>query len=245
MRLMIGMVAVATLSACGRAEPPPQPDARLLAFEGKWSGRGPMVPAPLTPQWQAKLDANLQREKDYGELDSNFRRCLPNGVPAAFTGELDIWVRPNGLNILGGRDNLRVIHLDRNEHTSEKDLKPTYQGESIGHWDGDTLVVDTIGLMRSNEVATGVGNVKLHVVERFSMVDKQLKVETRVEDPYAFTSPWVYTRLLNPAPPQQGPISEIYCVQSLDRSFDAETGEQTLRLGEQAQEKPHSVEEKR
>lgn len=212
-----------------------QADPRLAAFAGNWASHDRVAAAPLVPLWQAKLDANHQREKDYGDLDSNLRRCIPNGVPAAMGGELNIWTRPNALVILAGHDDLRRILLNRHQHTPEKALKPSYEGESIGHWDGDTLVVDTVGLMRSNELAVGVGNVKLHVVERISRVGPKLKIDTRVEDPYALTHPWVYTRLFDPAP--QGAIWELYCVQSLDRTFDAQTGAQTFRLGDRAQER--------
>lgn len=229
-------IVLTAVQVAGAAQPAPT-DPRLAAFVGSWSTRGRVPAAPLVPQWQAKYDANKQRELDYGDLDSNFRRCIPNGVPAAYTNSLDIWVRSKGLVIRAGRNDLRRILLDKLEHTPESQLKPSYEGESIAHWEGNVLVVDTIGLMRSNELATGVGNVKLHVVERFSLAGKQLKVETRVEDSYALERPWVYTQLFDSARPAA--LSELYCVQSMDRTFDAQSGAQIFRLDdEQVQEKP-------
>ena len=73
-------------------------------------------------------------------------------------------------------------------------LKPSYYGESIGHYEGDTLVVDTIGL----DTRTAVDGFQtphteqLHVVERFHMIQggKILEVNLHVEDPGAFTTPW-------------------------------------------------------
>ncbi len=74
-----------------------------------------------------------------------------------------------------------------------KDLKPSWHGESVGHYEGDTLVVDTIGL---NDKTTVDGfetphTEQMHVVERFRLVDPEtLEVEVYVEDPGAFTTPW-------------------------------------------------------
>jgi hypothetical protein len=73
-------------------------------------------------------------------------------------------------------------------------LKPSWFGESVGYYEGDTLVVDTIGLNDK----TFVDNFrtphteKLHVVQRFQLVDggKMLEVKLHVEDPGAFTTPW-------------------------------------------------------
>ena len=74
-----------------------------------------------------------------------------------------------------------------------KDLKPSWHGESVGHYEGDTLVVDTIGM---NDKTTVDGfetphTEQMHVVERFRLVDPEtLEVEVYVEDQGAFTTPW-------------------------------------------------------
>jgi hypothetical protein len=76
-----------------------------------------------------------------------------------------------------------------------KTVKPSWYGESVGHYEGDTLVVDTIGVDSKN---TWVDNFRtphsdqLHTIERFRVVDggKTLQVDVRVEDPGAYTTAW-------------------------------------------------------
>ena len=94
-------------------------------------------------------------------------------------------------------------------------LKPSWYGESVGHYEGDTLVIDTIGLNDQ----TYIDNYRtphtdrLHVVERFHMVEggKTLEVDLHVEDPGAFTVSWNaiqrYRRV------EQGPIVESFCAE--------------------------------
>ena len=73
-------------------------------------------------------------------------------------------------------------------------VKPSWYGESVGHYEGDTLVVDTIGLNTRTPVDPyqTPHTEKLHVVERFHMTDggKVLQVDVHVEDPGTFTTPW-------------------------------------------------------
>jgi hypothetical protein len=122
-------------------------------------------------------------------------RCWPMGVPAFLLYP----VRPvyfvqtpkEVLMTWTGDHMSRHIYLDV-PHSGG--LKPTWFGESVGHYEGDALVVDTIGL---ND-RTFVDNFRtphteqLHVVQRYQMLDggKTLEVRIHVEDPGAFTTPW-------------------------------------------------------
>jgi hypothetical protein len=99
--------------------------------------------------------------------------------------------------------------------------KPSWYGESIGHYEGDTLVVDTIGLNDK----TFVDNYrtphteKLHVVERWTLLDggKTLEANVRVEDPDTFNEPWSgiqrYDRV-------QQPMTEQVCAENNQHLFD-------------------------
>jgi hypothetical protein len=85
---------------------------------------------------------------------------------------------------------VRRIYLDV---PHSKDLKPSWTGESVGHYEGDTLVVDTIGLSEKAPVDgfETPHTDQLHVVERWRLIDDQtLEVNVYVEDPGAFTTPW-------------------------------------------------------
>ena len=93
---------------------------------------------------------------------------------------------------------LRHIYLNV-PHTA--DPKPSYYGESAGHYEGDTLVVDTIGLNDKTglDVYRTPHTEKLHVIERIRLVEggKKLEIHVTAEDPDTFVEPWQGTRLYN------------------------------------------------
>ena len=142
-------------------------------------------------------------------------RCWPAGVPS-----LDIYNRGQPVHFIQTPKmvviinelypQIRHVYLDvpHSEH-----VKPSWYGELVGHYEGDELVVDTIGL---ND-RTFVDNYRtphteqLHVVERFKMVDggKTLQVFVTVDDPGAFNMPWSaiqHWRRVN-----RGPLEEDIC----------------------------------
>jgi hypothetical protein len=90
------------------------------------------------------------------------------------------------------------------QHPKPQDLDPTYLGHQVGHWEGDTLVVDTVGLKASTWIdAAGIPHSdKLHVVERWRKISggKQLEVLFTLEDPVAFTRPWTARRIFDWSP---------------------------------------------
>jgi hypothetical protein len=93
--------------------------------------------------------------------------------------------------ILSSKQEIRHIYLT-DKHSAN--VKPSWYGESIGHYEGDTLVVDTVGINESTWI-DGFGTPhtrQLHVVERFRLIEggEGLEANVRVEDPGAFTMPW-------------------------------------------------------
>jgi hypothetical protein len=122
--------------------------------------------------------------------------CRPAGVPNMMLVRITPFFflqTPREVWLIWQNDHMvRRVYLNR---PHSKDLKPSWFGESVGYYEnGDTLVVDTIGL----NTKTTVDNYhtphteKLHVVERFRMVGtgKAMEVEVTVEDEGAFTQPW-------------------------------------------------------
>jgi hypothetical protein len=86
---------------------------------------------------------------------------------------------------------VRQIYTDGRKHNT--DLGPTWLGDSIGHWDGDTLVVDTIGFNDKTwlDRAGHPHSTDLHLVERIRRVDpKTMTDDITIEDPKAYTKPW-------------------------------------------------------
>ena len=148
--------------------------------------------------------------------------CMPAGVPGFFTYP----VRPvyflqtakEVVLIYSGDEQVRHVYLDI-AHSEQP--KPSWYGESVGHYEGDTLVVDTIGLNDKTVLDNyrTPHSDKLHVVERYRMVDggKAMEVAFRVEDPDAFNAPWSaikrYRRVTEP-------MFEEVCAENNRHLFD-------------------------
>jgi hypothetical protein len=122
--------------------------------------------------------------------------CWPAGVPF-FMGyggpdPLVFIQTPKQVRIMWREDNqTRRIAMDAPHSTN---LKPSWYGESVGHYEGDTLVVDTIGLNERTvvDIYRTPHTEKLHVVERWRMIDggQRMEVIFTVDDPDAFYEPW-------------------------------------------------------
>ena len=123
--------------------------------------------------------------------------CLPPGIPRMYATSFPFQIYQLSDRILfvfeGGAHMWRVVYMDGRNHTPPDKLNPTYLGESIGHWDGDSLVVDVTGLNdRSWLDAAGHAHTEqLHVTERFTRVNELiLHYQASIEDPGAYSKPW-------------------------------------------------------
>ena len=147
--------------------------------------------------------------------------CMPAGVPGfhlyGFQPMYFVQTPKEVLMIYSNDQQVRHVYLDV-PHSSNP--KPSWYGESVGHYEGDTLVVDTIGLNDK----TFVDNFrtphteKLHVVERFRMVDggKVLQVDIKFDDPDAFNAPWSVTQRYDRI---QRPMPEEICAENNEQFF--------------------------
>ena len=124
--------------------------------------------------------------------------CFPHGIPRILTVSprpMEIVQTPGRVLMLFEADHwVRHIWTDGRGHPKDlADREPTYMGDSIGRWDGDTLVFDTIGF-KDNLWLDGLGHPHtdaLHVVERIRRVDHNtLDDELTINDPKAYTKPW-------------------------------------------------------
>ena len=101
----------------------------------------------------------------------------------------------------------RVVPLDGRPHLPDEFRQ--WMGDSRGHWDGDTLVVETTNFLRETSFRGGVTTADLHLVERFSRVaDGTLMYEVTVQDPNAWDRPWTY-RI--PMVQSEYPVYEYAC----------------------------------
>jgi len=165
--------------------------------------------APLAPWGEAKL-----KEANPETNDPNLG-CLPEGIPRFMfvPVPMEIFQVPTRVVIIReGVQALRQIYLNR-QHL--KDLDPTYSGDSIGKWEGDTLVVDTIGLNDKTWLdAVGLPHSeKMHVIERIHRVDHDTLVDdVRVEDTMAYTKPFTAQQVYKLKPSWE--IQEYVCTEN-------------------------------
>jgi hypothetical protein len=146
--------------------------------------------APYQP-WAAKkvLEAFNRRG-----IDDPTALCLPAGLPRIVMLGLfpqQFIQTPKQIVMLYEYMNvIRIIPLDTKHR---QDLIPTYMGDSVAHWEGDTLVVDVVGFNDKTWLA-GTGTFHsdaLHITERYTRVDKdQINYEVTMEDPNVLTKPW-------------------------------------------------------
>ncbi len=180
------------------------------------------IPQPLQPKYQAKKDGLIKDRAAGKQVFTSDAQCIPMGMPRQMDGNFEIIARPTSLGILTGGSSLQIrnVWLDGRKHTPEDDLFESFSGESIGHWDGDTLVIDTIGLRPTNEVLYGVQGHHLHVVERLHKIGPDaLQIDFVVEDPVVFTKPWTYSFTYRRSKTQMM-NEQNYCVGALDREVD-------------------------
>jgi hypothetical protein len=135
-----------------------------------------------------------------GETNDPVYECFPPGAPRVYLHPfpVEILETPGRVLMVFEYDHIvRQIYVDGRGHRT--DLAPMWMGDSVGRWEGDTLVVETTNFNdRSWLDRRGVPHSdRLRVEERFSLVDPDnLKVEIRVEDPVALAEPWVSQRFL-------------------------------------------------
>jgi len=213
--LLSGLITSATFDATPDFSGFWQHGARGQQYRNPASGPGPIrrvgVPEdasftanwfgddrnPILQPWTAEA-VRIQRERESKGLAdaSAFTTCRPMGVPFILTyvRPIQFLQTPDRVYIVYQYDHQsRIVYLNR---PHSKDLKPSYYGESVGHYEGDTLVVDTIG-MNDKTWTDRFGTPhtdQLHVVERYSVTNsdggKRLNVLFTVRDPGAFTSEW-------------------------------------------------------
>jgi hypothetical protein len=115
---------------------------------------------------------------------------------------------------------MRRIFTDGRPHPEDPD--PTFQGHSIGHWDGDTLVVDTVAVLPTTFIAPGIGHSDdMRIEERIRRVSGDvLQISTTITDPKVLADPWTVTRSYRRHP--EWDIKEYICTQNNRDSADAQ-----------------------
>jgi hypothetical protein len=148
----------------------------------------------LTPQAEAQLKINLADEAKNEPPPSESANCLPPGMPTIMFQPYDVefLFTPGRVTIIQeAYMQVRRVFTDGRGHPAHVD--PTFNGNSIGHWEGDTLVIDTVGLghrtpLGYHELMHGP---QLHVIERIHLVtEDKLEDDMTLIDPDVLAKPW-------------------------------------------------------
>lgn len=157
-----------------------------------------------------------QRVKDF-DANSNeedpSNNCMPAGVPRmgvpSYIAQMPnylIFIYPGQGGLIATATSYRMIPTDGRQHTNLEDLDGTWNGESIGHWEGDTMVIDSIGFNSTSwfdQLGGYFHSENMHVIERLHRDGNTLTWTATVEDPDVLLEPWTTTprvALLNPDP---------------------------------------------
>lgn len=194
-----------------------------LRPDGAWFLFDPDVRDPMKLNPPYKLD--WMKEYDGYRTEANrtgvYTRdptsgCLPPGMPRMMSNlyPMGILMTPGQMTIIGEwMGQIRRVYTDGRLHPEDPDI--TYVDHSIGHWEGDTLVIDTIA-MRGDTVLDQSGMLhsdQMHVVERFRLLDADtLEMQLTLEDPVASTKPWTVKRTVVRSEILNDEIQEFVCL---------------------------------
>jgi len=161
---------------------------------------------PNKPVYRPEFWEKVQKLDQEGNKEDPSYGCMPQGVPR-MGPPIKIVQTPKELIFLyaGFQDTYRVIPIDGRKHTNLQDLDGTWRGEAIGHWEDETMVVDTIGFNDTSWLDIGgyFHSENMRVIERLKREGDMLQWQATVEDPDVLLKPWVQNARnlkLNPDP---------------------------------------------
>ncbi|MEO6080756.1 MAG: hypothetical protein ABIQ86_13415 [Steroidobacteraceae bacterium] len=183
----------------------------------------------FTPKYEAKRAAAAKAPAPEDNATAN---CLPPGMPGIMSQPypMEFLLTPGKLTIvIEAYTQVRHIYTDGRPLPAEPD--PKFFGTSIGRWEGDTLVAETVGFNEFVALARGVGHGdKMKVVERFRLTDPDtMTIQTTITDPDALSAPYTTSATLRRH--RDWTISEYVCEEN-NRNFVDPTGKSGINLKE-------------
>jgi hypothetical protein len=170
------------------------------ASTGVPAGLG-VITAPADGMIPYTADARAQRDRNFADRFNAdpLRHCYKPGVPRLTYLNLPFQIVQTENQVVMLSEyihNTRTVHLDRREHLDGIEF---WNGDSIGHYEGDTLVVDVAGFIGSTwlDQAGNFHSPQLKVTERYTPLDPDhLRYEATLEDPATYTQPWTMSMIL-------------------------------------------------
>ena len=209
-------------------------------LDPRYTSRTPAPDPPLKPEYKAEWLARQKAAREADErgqpLYSNYTHCLPDGMPAMMMAmfPMEVLQTPGQITIIQEAYNqVRRIYLDEKQ-IPVADAEPGYWGHSVGHWEGDTLVVNTVGIKEKVRFRDVPHSDQMQIDERMTLLGPdKFKDEITVTDPAYLTQPWSFTWTYQR---RVGYKMLEYVCESNREYQDPQTGGTRMRLGAPA---PH------
>lgn len=158
-------------------------------------------PKTLLPKYQTMRERALQAKNDGLVFNNDVGQCWPPGVPLMMNRvwPINIIQLPTSIIIISNFENqIRWVYMDGRSHSDPELYVPSYNGESIGHWEGNTLVVETKNYEADHHwITDGIPvSYDFKTIERFSLNDEgtQLSIEYQMTDPNIWKGDWASTK---------------------------------------------------
>lgn len=158
------------------------------------------------PQYKPEYWEKVQLLDLEGNSEDPNMSCMPEGVPRMGAPGKIIQTQTELIFLYPNRQTYRVVYIDGRSHPPKETWEGTWMGHSIGRWEGDTLVIDTVDFNDASWLGyTGYfHSMQMHVIERMTRKGNTIARSVVVEDPKVLMQPWVMTpnatMTLNPDP---------------------------------------------
>ena len=195
----------------------------------------PIPDPPLKPEYKAEWEAGQkilkQRLEEGQPAGDNYVHCIPDGMPAMMMGmfPMEIFQRPEQINITQEAfTQIRRIYMNQ-PLPKWDEVDPSFYGASVGHWEGDTLVMETTGIKENVRFRWTPHSGAMKVTERMRLLAPDiLQDQITVEDSY-LEKPWTYSYSFRRMKDYK--LQEYVCEDN--REYVTEDGQQKLRIGRQ------------
>lgn len=176
-----------------------------VSLTGEPGSRPPLPPPAIPPPPREPISYQpwaAEKNKQLNATDDPIAHCLLPGVPRIITMPMPLEIVQTPTRVVILYEAFRAYRIiainDQLKHPD--DLVPTWMGDSVGRWEGDSLIVDVIGF-NDKTWLTGTGTFHseaLHLTERYTRVDKdQINYDVTIDDPKVLTRPWtIHTTMM-------------------------------------------------
>jgi hypothetical protein len=198
---------------------------------------------PLLPGFAERLAHQRALSRAGSDIPAAAYHCMPRGVPEVMelvTRAYEFLLTPGLVTIVPQNNEARFVYTDGRKPPAN--VKRSWNGYSVGHWEGAMLVVDTTAIRPGTDMFYGFpGGTEQRVIERFKRIsDAKMQSDTTVIDPTALSKPYTFTRTYTRTP---FPISEEVCLQN-NRDLARAPKQQFDFTPSPANKKPHPAKAK-